>query len=1441
MKKIYSIMLLALFSCVTAWADNVAKIGDTEFATLQAAINSLNNASNKIAAGTKATIQLLANTTENVSIDMSAPTGTGLTQRVHVTLDLNSKVLNSTITVTGAGSSTARDTLVIANGEFNGSVVASSTTNKYATLILANGVSSTTGISLNDNNKTKFDVCIGTTSGDAISANLTFTMAKSNSIVTVKEGATLTGNVILNSKASLTAIGSVKGNISTGTDWGSFGKITLQSAYNKSLTLAGAGTLRLEGNGQFTGTGSSVTYADENTVKLTVVSDAAIYNPASETGIRGGGAATVTAGTVNFEPTVDPATKAVVYNGDGTWTVTDYKAQIGETKYADFVAAYDAATSGATITLLQNNNIRTNANFTKAVTTSGDYNLSVNDGVTVTFNNANTNIAKLGAYSGANVTLTAGTYALSGFEGNLTINGATVSKESAISLSKALVINSGELNANVNLAASTASFAMSNGTLNGNITTSSVYNTLNITGGAINGAINLTHFGDNLAIGGVTVVSENGPALRSMATNNLTISSGSYTNNSEGEVVEGGNGSYKLILQGGTYNKEPNAAYIPVGYAKVQSGLNWIVQVAASDFVSVSKNGGAAQNFSSVSDFMAYMPIAADGSEYVITLLRNYDLNVGDGLEVYATNSCTIDLNGYTLTISSNANKSKLLVGGELTINANGGAIVVPAYNGVSVLNGGKATINGGEFSGAADRMFYVDSEGELSIDGATIEGAACAVQNKGVATIKDCEISAGGVAAIYAVLNAGKMIMKGTSVDGVHGAVACQDSKGTLELSNCDLKAENFYALYVCTEAIVSAYDTKFLSAHESGSNTIYIGNNDSNNKFGLIYLYGGCKTDVKLYVQKKKDSDADVLFPVLVSTESDWYKAAMNGGEGPLPANVAYAAITEGADYEAGYRFGTNSTAADTKDATGTTNPWQQNTTWTDTPTGNDVPAANSAVVIPAGKEVVVSKSETETAAVAQQVFLGDGATLTVETGTTLTVGEGGVNIANGGQLVVEPGAVVTVGAAGLVTTEEEALVIEYSGENSGVFMIAPEVTENTQPKATVKMYSKAFKIADNNFRWQHFAIPTVGAPEEFTMPVATAVYYLDYNDPTTPWKTIGAVANMNTPFQGYNLTNWAAAPGTEYTFYGNIIGNGDGKMPFVGTGYNFCGNSYTAPIDIALMLQDIKNNPNVDVEPTINIYDTENDRYEPITKASLDAAGWMGTPVTTQIAPMQGFFLNLRTNTSGDIEVIDYSNSVWGNPSISTGASLAPKRAAADDSKGIKMIVSANDRQDNVLMLEKAEYSAAFDDDADASKMMSEHSFNLWANIDNAAQSIVATNDLENTILGFQTVEGGEFTISFKANNMDDEYMLLDITTGEKMAIAEGAQYTFTQESNVKNAARFEIVKIAKMPTAIENVETTAKAKGIYTITGQFVGRDYNNLPKGVYVIDGQKIVK
>ena len=167
----------------------------------------------------------------------------------------------------------------------------------------------------------------------------------------------------------------------------------------------------------------------------------------------------------------------------------------------------------------------------------------------------------------------------------------------------------------------------------------------------------------------------------------------------------------------------------------------------------------------------------------------------------------------------------------------------------------------------------------------------------------------------------------------------------------------------------------------------------------------------------------------------------------------------------------------------------------------------------------------------------------------------------------------------------------------------------------------------------------------------------------------------------------------------------------------------------------------------------------------------------------------------------------------------------------------IVAEDGTKDCVRMIEDAQFSADFDNSYDATKYMNENSFNLFAG---EKLGIIATDNLEGTTLSMNTKEQTTFTMTIShVNGMN--YAIRDNFTGTEIEMVEGATYMFSTAANANIEGRFEIVPVAKMPTAIENIEATAAAKGIYTITGQFVGNDYHSLPNGVYVVDGKKIVK
>lgn len=933
------------------------------------------------------------------------------------------------------------------------------------------------------------------------------------------------------------------------------------------------------------------------------------------------------------------------------------------------------------------------------------------------------------------------------------------------------------------------------------------------------------------------------------------------------------NGNHILVLASGqsatvgknlTFELGANNATITAasGYQKAVNG----------DFVSVMAEGSLG----------AYLN---GDSETPFVVSANTDLRAQGLVKVKGTKKITIN-SGVTVTTAYKTkyphfrvpNGAKLTIEGDGTITGDRGQFIV--YEGGELVIGKADQSDQLHINTSFNTIsnVVVKNYGKTTINNAEIHAKSAVAQSWGTMDIlKGLYTGEASTASMHKYCitadNGSQMTLKNSTVKGVHGAVSVQgldvsQKGGNIRIENCELIATNkpngsevgggvHYALYSATGGIASVYNTKMKSTGQPRA--IHIGNNDAYNTFGLVYVYDGCmvKCDQsqtagkRIWVQKRSATDKEVLFPISVDQSSVWYTAAMNGGEGPLPAGYKWKAIVASGEdnddqvvdaeaYAEGYRWKTFSTAKETQEADddpSATIPWQQSSTWdasASSSSTDDVPESTTAVTIPEGKTVVISndpaKNNGITEAEAEQVILGgEGASLTVQEGTSLNV-KNGVNIADGAKLVVEAGAMVTIGAGGVVAGNEDAVEVKTSESKTGIFMIAPTVTENTHPMATVELVSKAYKRGENDYVWQRFGVPSYIEGVKRSDLIYDHVAY-----PTSVMKVVNQNwANMDQddvfiPFKCYALTTSAATAGAVYTFQCNLMGNGDAELQLTDN-WNYYANSYTAPIDIAQMIGDFSANyPSVSA--TVYLYRASDNWWYEINNANIGEDG-----IPSKIDPMQAFIFERRT--SGSNPIVNYLNQIW-NPIMNPSALAAPQRNASF-SKAIVEIIAADGTKDMVRLIEGNQFSNNFDNAYDATKYMNSESFNLFASSMEGEMAILATNNLVGTMLDMTTKEQTSFTMTFSnVNGMD--YAIRDNLTNTETVIAEGATYMFSVPENTTVEGRFEIVNINRMPTAIDNVEESASQNGIYTITGQYVGNDYHSLPAGIYVVDGKKVVK
>ena len=465
--------------------------------------------------------------------------------------------------------------------------------------------------------------------------------------------------------------------------------------------------------------------------------------------------------------------------------------------------------------------------------------------------------------------------------------------------------------------------------------------------------------------------------------------------------------------------------------------------------------------------------------------------------------------------------------------------------------------------------------------------------------------------------------------------------------------------------------------------------------------------------------------------------------------------------------------------------------------------------------------------------------------EQSQTLVINNG-LDVQGESQVIVEPTAALVIGEGGIVTESSANIVIEADEDGAASLLLDPTITVNQTPELTVKMtvpkeHAGYEMLGSDKYRhWHRFAMPVdhMAATWVKEPDIPTYLYGWDYS--AQKWAQVGVTEMV--PFAGYTLspdkaisTNTAVT----YTFKGKLLGNTDCKLELNHHGYNFFGNSYTGYISILKLVEQIMGDAKID--GTVWMWDGE--KYQGVALANLAERPGLYKSWQKEVAPMQTFVLRLTGSEFSSTD-INYADAIWGNPrydAAKTALNAAPARQAEiNDDAIIRMTIEANGQKESVVLIENGVYSDAYDRGYDAIKYMNENCFNTYVGVNGENYGTVATDNLDGKMLSIKTNNELAYSMTFDFV-AGEEYALRDNLTGNVIAIEEGATYEFAAQPNSTIEGRFEIVSVAKMPTAIENTEVKANVKGIYTLTGQYVGEDFEALPAGVYVVNGVKIVK
>ncbi len=408
MKKLLATILalvMALGLCSVSWATDpaVAKVGDQEYATLEEAID---------AAGRKATVTMLADTRENVTISTN-----------DLTLDLNGHTLNgSTGERKPALTITARVTVKDSSAEKTGTIMREDTAEN-------SGVSSHYVIDVQGSGWLTFESGIVTNnSGNTAGKGASLVRVGDDSVakypgLNIKGGTFTQDNFIvikvdsgdlflnggtLNSANSYAIEDWHRATIKGGTVNGTVAAWTYSGGHNSDLTISG---------GTVNGAVMSVNYGStEGKLAKVSISGGTVTGKLGTYTYSGGLELTddaakatieVTGGTFKENPTKYVAeNSAITKNSDGTFGVAKtYLAKVGETSYYTMDEAFHAAVaSGETLYLLRDYT-------TGAEQNSGSKSFAIDlDGHTWTYTGTNTNCAAFQInYSDVTLTVKNGT------------------------------------------------------------------------------------------------------------------------------------------------------------------------------------------------------------------------------------------------------------------------------------------------------------------------------------------------------------------------------------------------------------------------------------------------------------------------------------------------------------------------------------------------------------------------------------------------------------------------------------------------------------------------------------------------------------------------------------------------------------------------------------------------------------------------------------------------------------------------------------------------------------------------------------------------------------------------------------------------------------------------------------------------------------------------
>lgn len=402
-------------------------------------------------------------------------------------------------------------------------------------------------------------------------------------------------------------------------------------------------------------------------------------------------------------------------------------------------------------------------------------------------------------------------------------------------------------------------------------------------------------------------------------------------------------------------------------------------------------------------------------------------------------------------------------------------------------------------------------------------------------------------------------------------------------------------------------------------------------------------------------------------------------------------------------------------------------------------------------------------------------------VKAGKTMTVNR--LVMGPTAKIVVEVGGRLIVdGNLGIVANDAENITIQAQENNMGQFLFNPAVNSNRHPKATVTFNSKAWGKTD--------LVQFFGCPMQS---VDSIVINNNVNNNKAQfdiwrngaWDRVGVLNGSGLNYDKFNLPFAVASIMSNndkdhllsYNFYGELLGNTQPEGFKIVYGWTNAANSWTGDADPGAMIEELDN---LDCVAAVYTYS------QSIGGNIVWNARDVSDPVD-KIEPMQPLLFCNENNRVIAHDIMNYENLVW---NFRNGAS-APARAT-DFTKAAIRIANANGLTDRAVVSEHAAHNCA--------PKYPNEAIRVYVSADQE-YDIFATNNVENTYVGFNCVEAGTYTVSFDGIQ-GDNLVLVDLVNNREIAIVEGAEYQFEAQANTINPAHFQVRKVAEVATNVEN---------------------------------------